>query len=84
MDRRLFVLVAVSFFCLPVAAAENADEMKGSAFALSVAVLRGYKDVVRLLLDAGADVQRDKKDLMELAKDKPEIKAMLRQALRKK
>ncbi|MEK6372102.1 MAG: ankyrin repeat domain-containing protein [Acidobacteriota bacterium] len=52
--------------------------------ALSVAVLRGYKDVVKTLIDAGADVQRDKKDLLELAKDKPEIKAMIEAAAKKK
>jgi len=52
--------------------------------ALSVAVLRGYKEVVKTLIDAGADVKRDKDDLLELAKDKPEIKAMIEEALRKK
>ena len=52
--------------------------------ALSVAVLRGYKDVVKTLIDAGADVQRDKQDLLELAKDKPEIKAMILEAAKKK
>jgi hypothetical protein len=52
--------------------------------ALSVAVLRGYKDVVKTLIDAGADVQRDRKDLLELAKDKPEIRAMIEEATKKK
>jgi len=52
--------------------------------ALSVAVLRGYKDVVKTLIDAGADVKRDKDDLLDLAKDKPEIKAMIEEAARKK
>jgi hypothetical protein len=52
--------------------------------ALMVAVLRGYKEVVQTLIDAGADVQRDKKDLLELAKDKPEIKAMIEAAAKKK
>jgi hypothetical protein len=51
---------------------------------LQVAVLRGYKDVVKTLIDAGADVQRDRKDLLEMAKDKPEIKAMLEAAGKKK
>jgi len=52
--------------------------------ALSVAVLRGYKDVVKTLIDAGADVKRDKKDLLEIAKDNPEIKAMIEAAAGKK
>ena len=52
--------------------------------ALSVAVLRGYKDVVKTLIDAGADVQRDKADLLELAKDKPEIRAMIEAGAKKK
>jgi hypothetical protein len=52
--------------------------------ALSVAVLRGYKAVVKTLIDAGAGVQRDKKDLLELAKDNPEIRAMIEEAARKK
>ena len=52
--------------------------------ALLVAVLRGYKDVVKTLIDAGADVQRDKKDLLEMAKDKPEIRAMIEEAAKKK
>jgi hypothetical protein len=52
--------------------------------ALSVAVLRGYKDVVKTLIYAGADVQRDRKDLLKLAKDKPEIKAMIEAASKKK
>ena len=52
--------------------------------ALSVAVLRGYAEIVRTLIAAGADVQRDKDDLLALAKDKPEIKAMIEQAARKK
>jgi ankyrin repeat protein len=58
------------------------DPTGGSA--LMVAVLRGYKDVVKTLIAAGADVQRDRKDLLELAKDKPEIKAMLEAATKQK
>ncbi len=52
--------------------------------ALQVAVLRGYKEVVRTLIDAGADVKRDKKSLLDLAKDKPEIAAMIQAAANKK
>jgi hypothetical protein len=48
--------------------------------ALQVAVLRGYKDLVKLLIDSGANVKRDRKDLLELAKDKPEIRAMIENA----
>lgn len=51
---------------------------------LQVAVLRGYKDVVKTLIDAGADVKRDKAELLEMAKDNPEIKAMLEAAGKKK
>ena len=58
------------------------DPTGGSA--LMVAVLRGYKDVVRVLIDAGADVARDKAELLDMAKDKPEIKAMIEEATRKK
>lgn len=58
------------------------DPTGGSA--LAVAVLRGYKDVVRALIDAGADVQRDKDDLLAMAKDKPEIKAMIEAAAKKR
>jgi hypothetical protein len=61
---------------------KHRDPSGGSA--LMVAVLRGYKDEVRVLIDAGADVARDKKDLLEMAKDKPEIKAMIEEATRKK
>jgi hypothetical protein len=46
-----------------------------------VAILRGYKEIVAALLAAGADVQRDKEDLLMLAADMPEIKAMLEKAL---
>ena len=52
--------------------------------ALAVAVIRGYKDVVRVLLDAGADVQRDKATLLEAAKEHPEIRLMIEQALKKR
>ncbi len=52
--------------------------------ALSIAVYRGYKEVVQTLIDAGADVQRDKKQLLEFAKDKPEIRAMIEAATKKK
>lgn len=51
--------------------------------ALSVAILRGYKEIVEALLAANADVQRDKEDLLALAADKPEIKAMLEKAMKK-
>jgi hypothetical protein len=61
---------------------KHRDPSGGSA--LMVAVLRGYKDVVRTLIDAGADVKRDKEDLLNLAKDNPEIKAMIEEAARKK
>lgn len=49
--------------------------------ALSVAILREYKEIVAALLAAKADVQRDKDDLLALAADKPEIKAMLEKAI---
>ena len=58
--------------------------VRAGGSALMVAVLRGYKDEVEVLIDAGADVARDKKDLLEMAKDKPEIKAMIEAATRKK
>jgi hypothetical protein len=61
---------------------KHRDPSGGSA--LMVAVLRGYKDVVRTLIDDGADVKRDKEDLLNLAKDNPEIKAMIEEAARKK
>jgi CTP:molybdopterin cytidylyltransferase MocA len=38
--------------------------------------------IVAALLAAGTDVQRDKEDLLALAEDKPEIKAMLEQAMK--
>lgn len=58
----------------------NARDTSGGT-ALSVAILRGYKDIVATLLEAGTDVQRDKEDLLALAADKPEIKAMLEKAI---
>jgi hypothetical protein len=61
---------------------KHRDPSGGSA--LMVAVLRGYKEIVRVLIDAGADVARDKEDLLNMAKDKPEIKAMLEEAVKKK
>ena len=60
----------------------NARDTTGGT-ALSVAILRGYKDIVETLLAAKADVQRDKDDLLALAADKPEIKAMLEKAMKK-
>jgi ankyrin repeat protein len=61
----------------------NARDTAGST-ALTVAILRGYKEIVEALLAAGTDVQRDKEDLLALAADKPEIKAMLEKAIAKK
>lgn len=61
----------------------NARDTAGGT-ALSVAILRGYTEIVAALLEAGTDVQRDKDDLLALAADKPEIKAMLEKALAKK
>jgi hypothetical protein len=61
----------------------NARDTAGGT-ALSVAILRGYKDIVAALLAAGTDVQRDKDDLLMLAADKPEIKAMLEKAMQAK
>ncbi len=60
----------------------NARDTSGGT-ALSVAILRGYKEIVETLLAAKADVQRDKEDLLTLAADKPEIKAMLEKAMKK-
>ena len=37
---------------------------------------------MQALLAAHADVQRDKEDLLALAADKPEIRAMLEEAIR--
>lgn len=61
----------------------NARDTAGGT-ALSVAILRGYKEIVAALIDAGTDVQRDKDDLLQLAEDKPEIKAMLEKAMQAK
>lgn len=61
----------------------NARDTAGST-ALSVAILRGYTEIVAALLAAGTDVQRDKDDLLMLAEDKPEIKAMLEKAMQAK
>jgi hypothetical protein len=58
----------------------NARDTSGGT-ALSVAILRGYTEIVETLLAAKADVQRDKEDLLALAADKPEIKAMLEKAM---
>lgn len=58
----------------------NARGTTGST-ALSVAILRGYKEIVETLLAAKADVQRDKEDLLALAEDKPEIKALIEKAI---
>jgi ankyrin repeat protein len=58
----------------------NARDTAGST-ALTVAVLRGYKEIVEALLAAGTDVQQGKEDLLMLAADKPEIKAMLEKAI---
>lgn len=59
----------------------NARDTSGGT-ALSVAILRGYKEIVAALIAAGTDVQRDKEDLLALAEDKPEIKAMLEEAMK--
>ncbi|MFL6248710.1 MAG: ankyrin repeat domain-containing protein [Thermoanaerobaculia bacterium] len=61
----------------------NARDTAGGT-ALSVAILRGYQEIVAALIAAGTDVQRDKEDLLALAADKPEIKAMLEKAMAKK
>lgn len=58
----------------------NARDTAGST-ALLVAVLRGYKEIVEALIAAGTDVQQGKEDLLMLAADKPEIKAMLEKAI---
>lgn len=60
----------------------NARDTAGGT-ALAVAILRGYQPIVAALLEAGTDVQRDKDDLLALAADKPEIKAMLEAAMKK-
>jgi len=60
----------------------NARDTVGGT-ALSVAILRGYTEIVEALIEAGTDVQRDKEDLLALAADKPEIKAMLEKAMAK-
>ena len=60
----------------------NARDTAGGT-ALSVAILRGYTEIVAALIAAGTDVQRDKEDLLALAADKPEIKAMLEAAMKK-
>ncbi|HYC60411.1 MAG TPA: ankyrin repeat domain-containing protein [Thermoanaerobaculia bacterium] len=60
----------------------NARDTAGST-ALSVAILRGYTEIVAALIEAGTDLQRDKEDLLALAADKPEIKAMLEAAMAK-
>jgi hypothetical protein len=61
----------------------NARDTAGGT-ALSVAILRGYQEIVAALIAAGADVQRDKEDLMTLSEGKPEIRAMLEKAWKKK
>jgi Ankyrin repeats (3 copies) len=61
----------------------NARDTAGGT-ALSVAILRGYTEIVAALIAAGTDLQRDKDDLLALAADKPEIKAMLEAAMSKK
>lgn len=61
----------------------NARDTAGGT-ALSVAILRGYTEIVAALIAAGTDVQRDKEDLLALAADKPEIKAMLEKAMAEK
>lgn len=58
----------------------NARDTAGGT-ALSVAILRGYREIVAALLEAKADVKRDQEDLLALAEDKPEIKAMLERAI---
>ena len=60
----------------------NARDTAGGT-ALSVAILRGYQEIVAALIAADTDVQRDKEDLLALAADKPEIKAMLEAAMAK-
>ncbi len=60
----------------------NARDTAGGT-ALSVAILRGYQEIVARLIEAGTDLQRDKEDLLMLAADKPEIKAMLEEAMAK-
>jgi ankyrin repeat protein len=75
-------LVTVKLLLAAGANVKHRDPSGGSA--LMVAVLRGYKDIVKTLIDAGADVARDKDDLLELAKDKPEIKAMIENAVKAK
>jgi hypothetical protein len=59
----------------------NARDTSGGT-ALSVAVLRGYKEIVETLIATGADLKRDKEDLLTLAADKPEIKAILLKAMK--
>jgi len=50
--------------------------------ALQVAVLRGFTPIVRILIDAGADVARDRKELLELARQEkhPDIEKLLLEA----
>jgi hypothetical protein len=58
----------------------NARDTAGST-ALTVAILRGYTEIVETLITAGTDVLRDKDDLLSLAAEKPDIKAMLEKAI---
>jgi hypothetical protein len=52
--------------------------------ALGIAAMRGHKDLVAYLLEHGADAKRDTSDLLEYAKEYPEIQEMIRAAAAKK
>jgi ankyrin repeat protein len=62
----------------------NARDSAGST-ALTVAVLRGYAEVVKTLIAAGADVKKDKTELLEIANREhhPEVAKIIEEAARK-